>query len=162
MAAPRVPSPEPLASAPGERDACRLRRLKAIEAKEKVEIKEEYQTLATITLQNYFRQYTKLAGMTGTAMTEAAEFSKGYNLGVVPIPTNKPMVRVDQRDLIYRTEDAKFDAVVKDIVEKHKTGQPSRPRRPRPSRRPRTSSPRARRWRSSRAATPTARRTARG
>jgi preprotein translocase subunit SecA len=96
----------------------------AIEAKEKVEIKEEYQTLATITLQNYFRQYTKLAGMTGTAMTEAAEFSKIYNLGVVPIPTNKPMVRVDQRDLIYRTEDAKFDAVVKDIVEKHKTGQP--------------------------------------
>ena len=84
----------------------------AIEAKEQVEIKEEYQTLATITLQNYFRGYDKLAGMTGTAMTEAAEFSKIYNLGVVPIPTNKPMIRDDQRDLIYRTEDAKFDAVV--------------------------------------------------
>ncbi len=96
----------------------------AIEAKEKVEIKEEYQTLATITLQNYFRGYDKLAGMTGTAMTEAAEFSKIYNLGVVPIPTNKPMIRADQRDLIYRTEDAKFDAVVDDIVDRHKKGQP--------------------------------------
>src|SRR6266542_1112111 len=96
----------------------------AIEAKEKVEIKEEYQTLATITLQNYFRLYDKLAGMTGTAMTEAAEFSKIYNLGVVPIPTNKPMIRADQRDLIYRTEDAKFDAVVDDIVDRHKKGQP--------------------------------------
>ncbi|MET7279407.1 preprotein translocase subunit SecA [Kribbella sp. NPDC005582] len=96
----------------------------AIEAKEGVEIKEEYQTLATITLQNYFRLYNKLAGMTGTAMTEAAEFSKVYGLGVVPIPTNKPMIRVEERDLIYRTEDAKFDAVVKDIVEVHKTGQP--------------------------------------
>ena len=90
----------------------------AIEAKEGVEIKEEYQTLATITLQNYFRLYDKLAGMTGTAMTEAAEFSKIYNLGVVPIPTNKPMIRADERDLIFRTEDAKFDAVVKDIVER--------------------------------------------
>ncbi len=96
----------------------------AIEAKEQVEIKEEYQTLATITLQNYFRGYDKLAGMTGTAMTEAAEFSKIYNLGVVPIPTNKPMVREDQRDLIYRTEDSKFDAVVEDIVERHGQGQP--------------------------------------
>ena len=96
----------------------------AIEAKEEVEIKEEYQTLATITLQNYFRLYDKLAGMTGTAMTEAAEFSKVYNLGVVPIPTNKPMIRVEERDLIFRTEDAKFDAVVKDIVEVHETGQP--------------------------------------
>jgi preprotein translocase subunit SecA len=96
----------------------------AIEAKEKVEIKEEYQTLATITLQNYFRLYDKLAGMTGTAMTEAAEFSKIYSLGVVPIPTNKPMVRADQRDLIYRTEDAKFDAVVDDIAKRHATGQP--------------------------------------
>ena len=96
----------------------------AIEAKEGVEIKEEYQTLATITLQNYFRLYSKLAGMTGTAMTEAAEFSKVYGLGVVPIPTNKPMIRVEERDLIYRTEDAKFDAVVKDIVEVHQTGQP--------------------------------------
>ncbi|WP_328996490.1 preprotein translocase subunit SecA [Kribbella sp. NBC_01245] len=96
----------------------------AIEAKEKVEIKEEYQTLATITLQNYFRQYNKLAGMTGTAMTEQSEFGKIYGLGVVEIPTNKPMVRADQRDLIYRTEDAKFDAVVNDIVERHETGQP--------------------------------------
>ena len=96
----------------------------AIEAKERVEIKEEYQTLATITLQNYFRGYSKLAGMTGTAMTEAAEFSKIYNLGVVPIPTNKPMIRDDQRDLIYRTEDAKFDAVVDDIVARHEKGQP--------------------------------------
>ncbi|MET9268621.1 preprotein translocase subunit SecA [Kribbella sp. NPDC003557] len=96
----------------------------AIEAKEGVEIKEEYQTLATITLQNYFRLYTKLAGMTGTAMTEANEFSKVYKLGVVPIPTNKPMIRVEERDLIYRTEDAKFNAVVKDIVEVHATGQP--------------------------------------
>ncbi|WP_371407530.1 preprotein translocase subunit SecA [Kribbella sp. NBC_00662] len=96
----------------------------AIEAKEGVEIKEEYQTLATITLQNYFRLYKKLAGMTGTAMTEANEFSKVYKLGVVPIPTNKPMIRVEERDLIYRTEDAKFDAVVKDIVEVHATGQP--------------------------------------
>jgi preprotein translocase subunit SecA len=96
----------------------------AIEAKEKVQIKEEYQTLATITLQNYFRLYDKLAGMTGTAMTEAAEFSKIYGLGVVPIPTNKPMVRGDQRDLIYRTEDAKFDAVVDDIAKRHATGQP--------------------------------------
>jgi len=96
----------------------------AIEAKEGVEIKEEDQTLATITLQNYFRLYDKLAGMTGTAMTEANEFSKIYKLGVVPIPTNKPMIRADERDLIFRTEDAKFDAVVKDIVEVHRTGQP--------------------------------------
>ncbi|TCC45655.1 preprotein translocase subunit SecA [Kribbella capetownensis] len=96
----------------------------AIEAKENVEIKEEYQTLATITLQNYFRLYDKLAGMTGTAMTEAAEFSKIYKLGVVPIPTNKPMIRSDERDLIFRTEDAKFDAVVDDIVEVHQSGQP--------------------------------------
>ncbi|MFD7154660.1 preprotein translocase subunit SecA [Kribbella sp. NPDC059898] len=96
----------------------------AIEAKEGVEIKEEYQTLATITLQNYFRLYDKLAGMTGTAMTEANEFSKVYKLGVVPIPTNKPMIRVEERDLIYRTEDAKFAAVVKDIVDVHKSGQP--------------------------------------
>jgi len=96
----------------------------AIEAKEAVEIKEEYQTLATITLQNYFRLYDKLAGMTGTAMTEAAEFSKIYKLGVVPIPTNKPMIRSDERDLIFRTEDAKFDAVVEDIVKVHRTGQP--------------------------------------
>ena len=81
----------------------------AIEAKEGVEIKHENQTLATITLQNYFRLYDKLAGMTGTAMTEAAEFHQIYKLGVVPIPTNQPMVRIDQPDLVYKTEDAKFE-----------------------------------------------------
>ncbi len=96
----------------------------AIEAKEKVRIREEYQTLATITLQNYFRLYRKLAGMTGTAMTEAAEFDKIYKLGVVPIPTNQPVVRVDQPDLVYRTEEAKFTAVVDDIAERHAKGQP--------------------------------------
>ncbi|TXL57351.1 preprotein translocase subunit SecA [Aeromicrobium terrae] len=96
----------------------------AIEAKENVRIREEYQTLATITLQNYFRLYEKLAGMTGTAMTEASEFDKIYKLGVVPIPTNKPIARVDQPDLVYRTEVAKFDAVVEDIAERHATGQP--------------------------------------
>ncbi|NED91893.1 hypothetical protein G3I76_68955, partial [Streptomyces sp. SID11233] len=80
-----------------------------------VDIKDENQTLATITLQNFFRLYDKLSGMTGTAMTEAAEFHQIYKLGVVPIPTNKPMVRMDQSDLIYRTEVAKFDAVVDDI-----------------------------------------------
>ncbi len=96
----------------------------AIEAKERVEIRDEYQTLATITLQNYFRMYEKLAGTTGTAMTEASEFQKIYGLGVVPIPTNKPMVRADQRDLIYRTEEAKFDAIVKDVAERHENGQP--------------------------------------
>jgi len=96
----------------------------AIEAKEKVEIKQENQTLATITLQNYFRLYDKLSGMTGTAMTEAAEFHQIYQLGVVPIPTNKPMVRVDQPDVVYKTEDAKFDAVVQDIVDRNAKGQP--------------------------------------
>jgi preprotein translocase subunit SecA len=96
----------------------------AIEAKEGVQIREEYQTLATITLQNYFRLYEKLSGMTGTAMTEASEFDKIYKLGVVPIPTNRPMVRVDQRDLVYRTEEAKFAAVVEDIAERHRNGQP--------------------------------------
>ena len=96
----------------------------AIEAKERVEIKAENQTLATITLQNYFRMYDKLAGMTGTAMTEAAEFNQTYNLGVVPIPTNKTNQRKDQSDLVYRTEDAKFAAVVDDIVEKNEAGQP--------------------------------------
>ena len=96
----------------------------AIEAKENVRIREEYQTLATITLQNYFRLYAKLAGMTGTALTEASEFDKIYKLGVVPIPTNQPVARVDQADLVYRTEDAKFDAVVADIVERHAAGQP--------------------------------------
>ena len=96
----------------------------AIEAKERVEIRDEYQTLATITLQNYFRMYEKLSGMTGTAMTEASEFQKIYGLGVVPIPTNMPMIRVDQRDLIYRTEEAKFAAIVEDIAERHEKGQP--------------------------------------
>ena len=80
----------------------------AIEAKEGVEIKQENQTLATITLQNFFRLYDKLSGMTGTAMTEASEFHQIYKLGVVPIPTNKPMIRADQPDLVYKTEDAKF------------------------------------------------------
>ncbi len=96
----------------------------AIEAKEGVTVREEYQTLATITLQNYFRLYEKLSGMTGTAMTEASEFGKIYNLGVVPIPTNKPMARVDEKDLVYRTEDAKFAAVVEDIATRHENGQP--------------------------------------
>lgn len=96
----------------------------AIEAKEGVTVREEYQTLATVTLQNYFRLYTKLSGMTGTAMTEASEFDKIYKLGVVPIPTNKPAAREDQPDLVYRTEEAKYDAVVDDIVERHEKGQP--------------------------------------
>ncbi|MCL3836434.1 preprotein translocase subunit SecA [Aeromicrobium duanguangcaii] len=96
----------------------------AIEAKEGVRIREEYQTLATITLQNYFRLYDKLSGMTGTAMTEAAEFDKIYKLGVVPIRTNKPVRRDDLPDLVYRTEDAKFNAVVDDIAERHEKGQP--------------------------------------
>ncbi len=96
----------------------------AIEAKEGVEIKDENQTLATITLQNFFRLYGKLSGMTGTAMTEAAEFHQIYKLHVVPIPTNKPMVRADRPDVIYRDESVKFDAVVTDIIERHRTGQP--------------------------------------
>jgi preprotein translocase subunit SecA len=96
----------------------------AVEAKEGVKIKEENQTLATITLQNYFRLYEKLAGMTGTAVTEASEFGGTYNLSVVPIPTNKPLVRADQSDLIYRTEDVKFEAVADDIEERHEKGQP--------------------------------------
>ena len=96
----------------------------AIEAKEGVAIKAENQTLATITLQNYFRLYDKLAGMTGTAQTEAAEFQSTYSLGVVPIPTNRPMQRMDQADLVYKNEDVKFTAVVADIVERHAAGQP--------------------------------------
>ena len=96
----------------------------AIEAKENVEIKQENQTLATITLQNYFRMYKRLSGMTGTAMTEAAEFDKIYKLGVVPIPTNKKMIRLDNSDLIYRTEEAKFNAVVEDIATRYEKGQP--------------------------------------
>ena len=96
----------------------------SIEAKEGVVIKAENQTLATITLQNFFRLYDKLAGMTGTAQTEAAELMSTYKLGVVPIPTNMPMIRGDQPDLVYKNEDAKFVAVVSDIVERHAKGQP--------------------------------------
>lgn len=96
----------------------------AIEAKEGVEIQNENQTLATVTLQNYFRMYDKLSGMTGTAQTEAAELYQIYKLGVVTIPTNNPPQRVDQPDRIYRTEDAKFHAVTDDIAERHRKGQP--------------------------------------
>ena len=98
----------------------------AIEAKERVEIKAENQTLATITLQNYFRLYPEgsRSGMTGTAETEAAEFAGTYKIGVVPIPTNKPMIREDQPDLVYTTVEAKLDAVVDDIAERHEVGQP--------------------------------------
>ena len=96
----------------------------AIEAKEGVEIKAENQTLATITLQNYFRLYKKIAGMTGTAETEAGEFMSTYKLGVVPIPTNRPMIRIDQSDLIYKNEEIKFNMVVEDIAERHAKGQP--------------------------------------
>ena len=96
----------------------------AIEAKEGVKIKEENQTLATITLQNYFRMYKKLSGMTGTAQTEAAELVNTYQLAVVSIPTNKSVQRLDQPDLIYKNEDAKFAAVVNEIAEKYKNGQP--------------------------------------
>src|SRR5260370_23180536 len=96
----------------------------AIEGKEAVAIKDENQTLATITLQNYFRLYDKLAGMTGTAMTEASEFQQIYKLGVVPIPTNMPMIRDDQADVIYQTAQAKFEACVEDIAERHEAGQP--------------------------------------
>ena len=96
----------------------------AIEAKENVEVKAENQTFATITLQNYFRMYDKLAGMTGTAETEAAEFMGTYKLGVLPIPTNKPMIRVDQDDLIFRTKREKLAAIVKDVAKRHDKGQP--------------------------------------
>jgi preprotein translocase subunit SecA len=96
----------------------------AIEAKEGVTIQRENQTLASITLQNYFRMYDKLGGMTGTAQTEATEFSQIYGMGVVEIPTNRPMIRTDQPDLVYKTEDAKYTAVVEDIIERHEKGQP--------------------------------------
>ena len=96
----------------------------ALEAKERIEIKDENQTLATITLQNYFRLYDTISGMTGTAMTEASEFQQIYKLGVVPIPTNRGMVRIDQADLVYKSELGKFSAVAKDIVERHRKGQP--------------------------------------
>src|SRR5580692_49200 len=96
----------------------------AVEAKERVRIKEENHTWATVTLQNYFLLYDKLAGMTGTAETEASEFANTYSLPVVPIPTNKPLIRADASDLIYKSEEAKFAAVVDDIAERHTTGQP--------------------------------------
>lgn len=96
----------------------------AIEAKEGVEVKNENQTLATITFQNYFRMYKKLAGMTGTADTEAVEFKKIYNLDVSVIPTNKPIRRVDQEDLVYKTESAKFNAIAEDVKTRHEKGQP--------------------------------------
>jgi preprotein translocase subunit SecA len=96
----------------------------AVEAKEGVEVKAENQTLATITLQNYFRSYGKLAGMTGTAETEAGEFMSTYKLGVIAIPTNRPMIRLDQADLIYKNEEVKFAQVVEDIAARHETKQP--------------------------------------
>ncbi len=96
----------------------------AIEAKEGVAVKAENQTLATVTLQNYFRLYKKLSGMTGTAETEAGEFMSTYKLGVVPIPTNKPMIRMDKTDLVYKNETAKFGQVVEDIARRHEAGQP--------------------------------------
>ena len=96
----------------------------AVEAKERVRIKEENHTWATVTLQNYFRLYKKLSGMTGTAETEASEFANTYDLPVVPIPPNKPLIRADNPDLIYKSEDAKFAAVVDDIAERNATGQP--------------------------------------
>ena len=96
----------------------------AVEAKEGVHIKEENQTLATVTLQNYFRMYNKLSGMTGTANTEAGEFAHTYDLQVVSIPTNRSMVRIDNADYIYKTEDAKYNSATNDIAERHKKGQP--------------------------------------
>jgi preprotein translocase subunit SecA len=96
----------------------------AVEAKEGVRVREENQTLATITLQNYFRMYDKLAGMSGTALTEATEFMKIYKVGVVEIPTNRPMVRADRNDQIYKTKDGKWRAVAREIQERHEKGQP--------------------------------------
>src|SRR5207253_10119104 len=96
----------------------------AVEAKEKVRVREENRTLATITFQNFFRLYEKLGGMTGTADTEAAEFSNIYELEVMQIPTNRPNVRKDDEDIIYKTEREKFNAVVEDIKEKHAKGRP--------------------------------------
>jgi preprotein translocase subunit SecA len=97
----------------------------AVEAKEKVKIERENQTLATITFQNYFRKYKKLSGMTGTAETEAAEFAKIYNLDVIVAPTNRPLKRIEEPDLVYRTQQEKFDAIVNDILEKQSTGRPT-------------------------------------
>ena len=96
----------------------------AIEAKENVKIAEESKTLATITYQNFFRMYAKLSGMTGTAMTEEAEFKQIYNLDVIEIPTNKPVIRIDHNDVIYKNESAKFNAIVEEIKRTHETGQP--------------------------------------
>src|SRR3989441_5799804 len=95
----------------------------AIEAKEGVRVKEENQTLATITIQNYFKMYEKLAGMTGTAKTQLTEFEEVYKLGVVEIPTNRDMIRLDEHDLIYKVEDAKWNAVVQDIAERSEASQ---------------------------------------
>src|SRR5436190_8217296 len=97
----------------------------AVEAKEGVKIERENQTLATVTFQNYFRKYKKLAGMTGTAETEAPEFNKIYNLDVIIVPTNRPLTRVEEPDLVYRTESEKFDAIVTDILEKQASGRPT-------------------------------------
>jgi len=97
----------------------------AVEAKEKVKIERENQTLATITFQNYFRKYKKLSGMTGTAETEAPEFNKIYNLDVIVIPTNRPMMRVEESDLVYRTEREKYDAIVTDILDKQASSRPT-------------------------------------
>src|SRR6185503_11334678 len=96
----------------------------AVEAKEGVRIERENQTLATVTFQNLFRMYEKLAGMTGTADTEAAEFAKIYKLDVVVTPTNRALIRVNHPDVVYKTEREKFDAVVKDIIERNGKGQP--------------------------------------
>lgn len=96
----------------------------AVEAKERAKIKEENHTWATVTLQNYFRMYVKLAGMTGTAETEAAEFASTYNLQVIPIPTNRDMMRIDRSDYVYKTEHSKFMAIVEDIEERYLAGQP--------------------------------------
>ena len=96
----------------------------AVEAKEGVKIESENQTLATITFQNYFRMYKKLSGMTGTADTESVEFQEIYNLPVMVAPTNKPMIRIDHHDMIFKTEAEKFDAVIDEIVECSEKGQP--------------------------------------
>jgi preprotein translocase subunit SecA len=96
----------------------------AIEAKEAVEIEDETKTMATITFQNYFRMYKKLAGMTGTAKTEEEEFREIYNIEVIQIPTNRPVIREDHADLLYPTLESKFHAVVQDIKERHRKGQP--------------------------------------
>src|SRR4029078_8519685 len=96
----------------------------AVEAKEGARVQHENQTLATVTLQNYFRMYDKLAGMTGTAITEATEFMKIYKLAVVETPTNRPMIRADRNDQIFKTRDGKWAAVAEEIAERHETGQP--------------------------------------